>query len=106
MTRRLPPLTAGLLSTRLFLMKAPDASFVHKHASMDTDVQGPRRLPALRPASPRKLDVDAQDLAPAGRDHLGFAHAPPFGGDDEQRVPVRAAQGAGETAAIQIDGLQ
>src|SRR5690242_3753743 len=36
-----PPLTVSLPSTRLFLMKAPDASFVHKQAAMDTDVQGP-----------------------------------------------------------------
>src|SRR6478752_5875508 len=106
MTRRLPPLTVSLPSTRLFLMKAPDASFVHKHASMDTNVRGPRPLPALRPASLGNLDVDGQDLAAAGRDHLGFGHAPPFGGDDEQRGPCRAAEGAGETAAIQVDGLQ
>jgi len=54
----------------------------------------------------RYLDVDGQDLAAAGRDHLGFGHAPPFGGHDEQRGPFRTAEGAGETAAIHVDGLQ
>src|SRR6185437_16394400 len=102
MTCRLPPLTAGLPSTRLFLMKAPGARFVHTHGPL----LAARPLPALRPASPRNLDVDGQDLAAAGRDHLGFGHTPPFGGHDEQRSPCRAAEGAGETAAIQVDGLQ
>src|SRR6266496_5568786 len=66
----------------------------------------PFRRYALRPARSRNLDVDGQDLAAAGRYHLGLGHAPPFGGHDEQRGAVRAPEGAGETAAIQVDGLE
>src|SRR3984885_16297197 len=68
---------------------------------------GRRRLKAtaLRPAGARDLNRSHDDLTAAGPHHLCLAHAAPFGSGDEQRRPARAAEGAGEAAAVQLDDL-
>jgi hypothetical protein len=45
-------------------------------------------------------------LSGAGRYQLGLGHALPFGGRDEQRRSVGAAEHAGEPAAVQFNALE
>src|ERR1700719_2685736 len=53
------------------------------------------------PARTWDVDVDGADLAAAWGHQLGVGHAAPFGGRDEQGRLLRAAEGAGEPAAVQ-----
>jgi len=60
----------------------------------------------LRPAGPGHVDVGGQNLAAAGRDHLGIGHALPGGSDDEQGGPAGPAKHASEAPSVEFDGLQ
>lgn len=57
-------------------------------------------------ATPRRVDLEREDLAAAGCDGLRLGHAAPFGGHHEKRCPVGAAEGAGEAAAVQFNRLE
>src|SRR5215469_12412760 len=61
---------------------------------------------ALGPACAGCADLGGEHLAAAGFDQVGFGHALPFGGHDEQCRGVGTAQGAGKCAAIQCNALQ
>src|SRR5579872_4242762 len=62
-----------------------------------------RRLPS-GPAGAWHVNLRGEDLAAAGHHQLRGAHAPPFGGHDEQRRVARPADGAGEAASVQFHG--
>src|SRR5215469_3440442 len=61
---------------------------------------------ALWPACAGCADLGREHLAAAGFYQVGYGHALPFGGHNEQCRPVRTAQSAGKCAAIQCNALQ
>ena len=60
---------------------------------------------ASGPASPGTVTSRARTWPLPWCHHVGFGHAAPLGGGDEQRGPGPAAQHAGEGPAVQFDGL-